>query len=102
MSMKGVQERATVIRATRQEELRAYLSERNRVRHLLDNIEIIEKLDSSESNKNFKNEIKKWATATELRLKVLNKYLPDAKEEVLEVDTSRPIQITIMKPDGAD
>lgn len=80
-------------RAVRQEELRAYLSERGRVSYVLDNIEKIEELDVSDSD--FTKSLGKLKTATELRLRLLSKYLSDAKEDTTDSVEIPPIVINL-------
>lgn len=80
-------------RAVRQEELRTYLSERGRVSYVLDNIEKIEELDVSDSD--FTKSLGKLKTATELRLRLLSKYLSDAKEDTTESVEIPPIVINL-------
>ena len=80
-------------RAVRQEELRTYLSERGRASYILDNIEKIESLDVSDSD--FAKSLGKLKTATELRLRLLNKYLSDAKEDTAQNVEIPPIVINL-------
>ena len=64
-------------RALRQDALREWLSEKCTAQHLVDNINKIEKLDTS--SESFRNDLDKYRVANDQRLKVLSKYLPDLK-----------------------
>jgi hypothetical protein len=85
--------RAQKNRAIRKEEMRAYLAERGRVDYVLDNIEKIEQLDVS--SEGFSRELLKLKTANEQRIRLLNKYLPDARDEVHEVKELPPLVIKL-------
>lgn len=77
----------------RRDELRAYLSERGKVTYVLENIEKIEALDAGCAN--FQKELLKLKTANEQRIRLLNKYLPDAREEIQEIAELPPIVINL-------
>jgi phenylalanyl-tRNA synthetase beta subunit len=77
----------------RKEELRAYLSNRGKVDYVLDNIEKIEGLDCSSAD--FQKELAKLKTANEQRIRLLNKYLPDAREDIAEVTDLPPLVIKL-------
>lgn len=85
--------RAQKTRAIKQEELRRFLSERCGVQHLLDNIEKIEQLDEEDSH--FAKKLSKLKTATDLRMRLLNKYLSDAKEDATDNIEIPPIVINL-------
>ena len=69
--------RAQVNRRIRQESLREWLSEKCTAQHFIDNLEKIEGL--KHDSKTFTNELAKYRTANEQRLKIMNKYLPDIR-----------------------
>ncbi len=68
-------------REVRREELRVYLSENNRVRQILDTVEKLEdptvKLDPLM--------IQRLRAATDTRMGLLKKYLPDVKQQEIEM-----------------
>ena len=83
--MKSGESRKDANRRIRQEALREWLSKKCTAQHLVDNIIKIEKLDTS--SESFTNDLNKWKTANDQRLKILNKYLPDLKSvEVVDED----------------
>ena len=86
--------RAQRERGIRQNELRAYLAERGRVEYVFDNIEKIEELDP-ETEQYFDKRLQQLKIANEQRIKLLNKYLPDMKEEQTEVTDLPPIVIQL-------
>ena len=71
--------RAHLNRRIRQDSLREWLSEKCTAQHLVDNINKIENLNPKHST--FANQLNKYRVANEQRLKILNKYLPDLKQE---------------------
>ena len=85
--------RAQKNRAIRKDEIRAYLAERGRVDYVLDNIEKIEQLDVK--SEGFNKELLKLKTANEQRIRLLNKYLPDARDEAQEVKELPPLVIKL-------
>ena len=86
--------RAQRERGIRQNELRAYLAERGRVDYVFDNIEKIEELDP-ETEQYFDKRLQQLKIANEQRIKLLNKYLPDMKEEQTEVTDLPPVVIQL-------
>lgn len=102
--------RAQQIRATRQEELREYLSKRGLVAHVIDQLEKIDalSLDAQEALLLAKEadpdldpilfikqheaaqefELKKFQASSQVRMKLINKYLPDMKFVESEVDAN--------------
>jgi hypothetical protein len=62
-------------KAVRQEALREQLQNQGHIQYIVDNIGKIEDLDSELDS----NEAGRLKSATELRLKLVNKYLPDLK-----------------------
>jgi len=85
--------RAQKNRTIRKEEMRAYLAERGRVDYVLDNIEKMEQLDVK--SEGFNKELLKLKTANEQRIRLLNKYLPDARDEAQEVKELPPLVIKL-------
>jgi hypothetical protein len=77
----------------RKEELRDYLANRGKVDYVFNNIEKIESLDSSSTS--FQQDLLKLKTANEQRIRLLNKYLPDAKEDFQEIAELPPIVINL-------
>jgi hypothetical protein len=86
--------RAQRERGIRQDELRAYLAERGRVDYVFDNIEKIEELDP-ETEQYFDKRLQQLKIANEQRIRLLNKYLPDMKEEQTEVTELPPVVIQL-------
>ena len=74
---KNGQSKLNANRAIRQEALREWLSKKCTAQHLVDNIKKIEELD--EESETFTNQLAKYRTANEQRLKIMNKYLPDLR-----------------------
>ena len=91
--------RAQKVRAVNQDELRVFLAEKNTVEQIIDNIEKIEELNPS-GNDNFVKELNKYKTANEQRIRLLNKYLPDLKEDITDHADIPPIVIKLA--DGTD
>ncbi|QDP58939.1 MAG: hypothetical protein Unbinned2819contig1003_25 [Prokaryotic dsDNA virus sp.] len=85
--------RAQKNREIRKEELRTYLAERGRLDYVFDNIEKIEQLDVSCGN--FSKELAKLKTANEQRIRLINKYLPDAREETPDALELPPLVIQL-------
>ena len=75
MPANGVS-RAAKIKAERIESYRQYLSEKCRLEHVIDNIEKMESLTLEDK------EFQQLAKANDQRLKLINKYCPDAKEDM--------------------
>ncbi len=81
--------RANKNREIKREELRRYLQERGKVQYIFDNIEKIEDLSGKKSKENIDldaNAISRLRLATDTRVKLLSKYLPDLKQ--VEIDDS--------------
>ena len=91
--------RAQRERGIRQDELRAYLAERGRLEYVFDNIEEIEQLDP-ESDQHFDKRLQQLKIANEQRIRLLNKYLPDLKEDLSDHTELPPIVIKLA--DGTD
>ena len=91
--------RAQKVRAVNQDELRVFLAEKNTVKQIIDNIEQIEKLNPTE-NPDFVKVLNKYKTANEQRIRLLNKYLPDLKEDITDHADIPPIVIKLA--DGTD
>jgi hypothetical protein len=66
-------------RAIRQEALREYLSNRGKVDYVFDNIEKIERGEG---------DLQALKVASELRLRLINKYLPDTKHIEADIDAT--------------
>lgn len=86
--------RAQKVRAVKQDELRAYIGERNRLEHLIDNIEKIEQLNPEE-DQYFDKRLQQLKVANEQRIRLLNKYLPDMKEEQSQITDLPPVVIQL-------
>lgn len=71
-------------RAMRQETLREWLSQKCTAQHLVDNLEKIEKLDPE--SESFSNELTKYKTANDQRLRIMSKYLPDLKQQEIQLE----------------
>lgn len=70
-------------RKLRQDALREWLSEKCTAQHLVDNLLKIENLDPNDES--FPNELRKYQVANEQRLKIMGKYLPDLKQQELQI-----------------
>ena len=91
-------------RAERQEDHRANLAEQNHIKHVVDNVIKIESLtvDSKgdDGEVDYKDlqlnqfKLSQLKTASELRLKLINKYLPDLKNTEVTAEGGGAIQIT--------
>lgn len=79
-------------RAVRQEDHRAWLSEKCTLQHLVNNLEKIEALDTS--SETFKNDLDKYKEANAQRIKLMNFYMPQLKQTELTGDAGGAIQIT--------
>lgn len=86
--------RAQKVRAVKQDELRAYVGERNRLDHLFDNIEKIEQLNP-ETDQYFDKKLQQLKIANEQRIRLLNKYLPDVREEYAQQTELPPVVIKL-------
>lgn len=80
-------------RHERQEALREYLSERGKVNYIFDNIEKLEEqyMDLEAS------QIQALAKATEIRMKLVDKYLPS--EKYLELQGQLDTRTTVIRKD---
>lgn len=78
-------------RQERQEALREYLSERGKVNYIFDNIEKLESQGGSMET----SELTAISKATDLRVKLLNKYLPDLKSVEIDADVEHSGSISI-------
>ncbi len=93
--------RAHKNRALRQEALREQLAAQGHVQHLIESIEKIDDLGEGDSF-----ELQKLKTAAELRLKVINKYLPDLKSTELtgeggeDIKTKTVFEMIGVQPNG--
>jgi len=74
--------RADENREIKREELKRYLQERGRLSYVFDNLEKLEDLHTEMDNV----EVSRIKSATDTRVKLLNKYLPDLKQ--VEIDDS--------------
>ena len=72
----------------------AYLAERGRLEYVFDNIEEIEQLDP-ESEHYFDKRLQQLKIANEQRIRLLNKYLPDMKEEQSQITDLPPVVIQL-------
>ena len=86
--------RAQRERGIRQDELRLYISERGKVDYIFDNLEKIEELDPSE-DQFFDKRLQQLRIANDQRRRLLNKYLPDVKEEQTSVTDLPPVVIQL-------
>ena len=78
-------------RAVRQEALREYLSNRGKVDYVFDNIEKIERGEG---------DFQALKAASELRLKLINKYLPDTKHIEAELNHSGEVGVRTVRIEG--
>lgn len=91
--MKSGVSRADENRAIRQEELRAKLSAGSHVQDVIDNSNKIQNLATTLEP----NDIQRLKIASELKLKLINKYLPDVKQVELQADVQGDISFTWAK-----
>lgn len=82
-------------RAERQESLREWLSKKCTAQHLVDNVNKIEALDHNSDS--FSNELAKYKTANEQRLKILSKYLPDLKSTEFTGEAGEALTIKVVR-----
>ena len=92
--------RAQKIRAVNQDELRVLMAEKNTVKQIIDNIEKIEQLDP-ETDQYFDKRLQQLKIANEQRIRLLNKYLPDMKEEQSEITDLPPVVIQLTNASDA-
>jgi hypothetical protein len=87
-------------RAMRQEQLRTYLSEKCRLEHVIDNIIKMEKEGASMES----NELNAIKYATDARLKLINKYLPELKATEMTGEGGADLIVSVIKKrfDGND
>lgn len=86
--------RAQRERGIRQDELRTFISERGKLSYIFDNLEKIEELDP-ETDQYFDKRLQQLKIANEQRIRLLNKYLPDMKEEQSEITDLPPVVIQL-------
>ena len=86
--------RAQRERGIRQDELRTFISERGKLSYIFDNLEKIEELDP-ETDQYFDKRLQQLKIANEQRIRLLNKYLPDMKEEQSEITELPPVVIQL-------
>lgn len=92
--------RAQRERGIRQDELRKFIAERGKLSYIFDNLEKIEELDPEE-DKHFDKRLQQLKIANEQRIRLLNKYLPDMKEEQTEVTDLPPVVIQLTNASDA-
>lgn len=92
--------RAQRERGIRQDELRKFIAERGKLSYIFDNLEKIEGLDPEE-DKHFDKRLQQLKIANEQRIRLLNKYLPDMKEEQTEVTDLPPVVIQLTNASDA-
>lgn len=92
--------RAQRERGIRQDELRTFISERGKLSYIFDNLEKIEELDP-ETDQYFDKRLQQLKIANEQRIRLLNKYLPDMKEEQTEVTDLPPVVIQLTNASDA-
>ena len=80
-------------RAMRQEQLRTYLSEKCRLEHVIDNIIKMEKQGASMEP----NELTAIKYATDARLKLINKYLPELKATEMTGEGGDALVVSVLK-----
>lgn len=89
--MKSGQSRANQNREIKREELKLYLAERGRVQYIFDNIEKLEDLNQEMDSV----EVQRIRTATDQRVKLLDKYMPSVKSE--DADTGSTDNVVVFK-----
>jgi len=92
--------RAQRERGIRQDELRTFIAERGKLSYIFDNLEKIEELDP-ETDQYFDKRLQQLKIANEQRIRLLNKYLPDMKEEQTEVTDLPPVVIQLTNASDA-
>ena len=80
-------------RAMRQEQLRTYLSEKCRLEHVIDNIVKMEREGASMET----NELNAIKYATDARLKLINKYLPELKATEISGADGDALTVSVIK-----
>ena len=89
--MRSGQSRANQNREIKKEELKLYLAERGRVQYIFDNIEKLEDLNQAMDSV----EVQRIRTATDQRVKLLDKYMPSVKSE--DADTGSTDNVVVFK-----
>lgn len=79
------------MKANRQDDLRKRLSEGKHLQYAIESIVKIEKLKSSKTSS---FQLQKLKVAAELRLRLVNKFLPDLRSTEITGDSDKPIAIT--------
>lgn len=90
---KNGQSIKNAMRANRQEDLRAKLSEGKHLQYAIESIVKVEKLQPSDTST---QELAILKTAAELRLRLVNKYLPDLKNVELANDGGGELTIKVI------
>jgi hypothetical protein len=80
-------------RAMRQEQLRTYLSEKCRLEHVINNIIKMEKEGASMET----NELNAIKYATDARLKLINKYLPELKATEVTGEGGEGLTVAVVR-----
>jgi hypothetical protein len=80
-------------RAMRQEQLRTYLSEKCRLEHVIDNIIKMEKEGAHMEN----NELNAMKYATDARIKLISKYLPDLKSQEITGEGGEGLTVAVIR-----
>lgn len=80
-------------RAMRQEQLRTYLSEKCRLEHVIDNIVKMEREGASMET----NELNAIKYATDARLKLINKYLPELKATEISGEGGDALTVSVIR-----
>lgn len=98
-------DRKTKLREEKQETLREYLSERGKLEYVFDNIEEIEKIEVRPKEGDGEIDYKEYQaanlrlqslkTATDMRIRLLNKYLPDLKSVDIQGDIEHSGSLSI-------
>lgn len=92
--------RADENRKIRQEAIREQLSNKQLLEQV---VKIAEKLEDLEGEKKADNanldalKVSRLRHAADLKLKLVNKYLPDLKAVEMDLDTTGPIQVAVIK-----
>jgi hypothetical protein len=92
---KSGETRAQANRKIRQDALREQLAGQKHIEQVIDNVRKIETLDPT-NGADTTTELNILKTATELRLKLVNKYLPDLKATEITGEAGAPISVADM------
>ena len=84
--------RADTNRAIRQEELRAKLSAGGHIEHVIENVNKIQDLN----NPLEPADVNRLKIASELKLKLINKYLPDVKQIELQAEHTGSLDTNLL------